>query len=219
MASFASMLLFRALPAAAVVAGSVAAGLFGLELARLRVEREVFRDRLERLTTDYATLAERYNSAVRQTAVTELVVENGGLDVVVRSVGGEMERIETPYDPSREIYVDFALIDGRVWIRRVFDASTPPSEATVVSPALATVNWNGPGASFGQAVYRSLEEGRWVVSVSGSGALRLGRAESEAPAALAPAPDIAAFEEIEIEARNEAARVGWDELVSRLFNP
>ena len=215
MASFASMLFGRALPAVAILGATAAAGLYGLELVRSRAEASVYRDRLAALTDEYAGLRERFNDAVRRTAVTELVVDDGALAGVVRTQAGETKRIETAYDPANEIYVDFALVGGRVWIRRVFDAATPPLFATVIDPAVESVDWDGPGARFGQAVYRSLGEGRWVVSVSVSGALELSRAEGETPIALAPPPEVTPFNEVEAEARMEASAVTWLDLLDR----
>lgn len=208
----------RVLPAGAVLAASGVAGLFGLELIRARAEREVYRDRLESLSSDYDVLSDRYNDAVRRTAVTELVVEDGALSVAVRTARGEVERVATPYDPSGEIYVDFALIDGRVWIRRVFDAETPPVFATVIDPAIAQIDWDAAGASHGKAVYRSLGEGRWVVTVSGSGAIELARAsDTGTPVALAPPPSVTPFEEVEAEAERERDQIGWRELLARVL--
>ena len=69
---------------------------------------------LESLARDYSALRETYNEAVRKSVVTELLVKNGTLCVVVRNAAGERETIETPFDPSREIYVDYVLVDGRL---------------------------------------------------------------------------------------------------------
>ncbi|MAY74624.1 MAG: hypothetical protein CMJ31_07950 [Phycisphaerae bacterium] len=219
MASFASVLFGRALPAVAILAASGVAAMFGLELIRSRTEAAVYRERVETLTSDYEQLRSRFNDAAKRTAVTELVVENGDLSVVVRTDVGAIRRIETPYDPSREIYVDFALVEGRVWIRRVFDANTPPMFATLIDPDLETIDWEDEGARFGQAVYRSLGEGRWVVTVSGSGALQLARAPGDAPTALAPPPEVVPFDEIEAEARREASGVTWRDFFERLVQP
>lgn len=207
--------LLRLVPVGAVVAASAAAGLLGLELTRSRVAGDVYRERLAALSGEYDALAARYNAAVRRSAVTELVVKGGRLDVVVRTAAGELERVRTPYDPSSEIYVDFALVDGRVWIRRVFDARTPPAEAVVIDPALATVDWDAPRAVMGKAVYRSLAEGRWVVTVSGGGSLELRRAEAAEPSELMRAPEVASFEAVEAAARREAEAVGWREVLER----
>jgi hypothetical protein len=91
--------------------------------------------------------------------------------------------------------------------------------ATVIDPDIAEIDWDARGARFGQAVYRSLDDGRWVVSVSGSGALELARAEDEVPVALAPPPSVSSFGEIEAEARREAEGIGWRELLARVLGP
>lgn len=211
--------LWRGVPAAAVLALIVISGLFGLGYARAQVEREVYRDRLLELTARYDRLVDRYNDAVRRTALTELIVgEDRSLAVGVRTAAGETERIETPYDASREIYVDYAILDGRVWIRRVFDDNTPPSRATLIDPELARIDWDALGErSLGQAVYRSLEPGRWVIDVTGSGALGLRPAGPDESVSLGEAPQIRRFRSIEQEARAAAESVTWIDALSRLL--
>ncbi len=211
----AASVFVRAVQAVVVLSLLVVALAGAVELGRTRVEKEIYRQRLVDLTNEYAALVDQYNEAVRRTAVTELVVEDGALSVSVRTAAGELKRVATPADPSREVYVDFALVKGRVWIRRVFDENTPPSRATLVDPGLAEIDWNEPGASHGQAVYRSLGEGRWVVSVSGSGALELTKAPSDSPVTLAPPPEVRGFAEMEQAARDEARKVGWLEVLRR----
>ena len=209
--------LSRALPALAVIAAAGVAGLFGLTQMRTTAERDVYRDRLRSLTGDFQQLRDQYNAAVRQTAVTELLVEDGRLSVQVRNIEGSLATVETPYDPSGEIYVDYAVLDGRIWIRRVFDMLTPPSQATVIDPRLASIDWNDPRAQMGQAVYRSFSEGRWVVTVSGNGGLGLRRAEHDEAVALSSPPPILGFDEIEAEAADAGDRVTVGDMLQRLL--
>jgi hypothetical protein len=119
--------------------------------------------------------------------VTELVVEDGRLSVAIRDAGGAIRTIETPFDPSREIYVDFVVLDGRLWIRRVFDDRTPPEQGVLVDPALAEIDWSEERAAYGKATYRALGPGRWIVSVTGDGSLGLARSRDDAPSELRPA--------------------------------
>ena len=90
----------------------------------LRTEMSVaeYRQKLQALGHRYEQLRETYNEAVTRTAVTELVVDQGHLFVVVRTIQGVTQKIETPFDPYGEVYVDYVVIDGRLLIRRVFDA-------------------------------------------------------------------------------------------------
>lgn len=217
MPSLIRLVLGRALPAFAVLAASGVVGLFGLELMRSRAEREIYRDRLAALSENYEDLADRYNTAVRRTALTELVVEDGRLTVVIQSAAGRVAEIETPFDPSGEIYVDYAIVGGRVWIRRVFDADTPPARGVLIDPALAHIEWSEDEAEVGKAIYRSLGEGRWVVTVSGSGGLGLRRIVPGEEIVLGPAPRIDSFEEIEARARNEADAIHWRDLIARVL--
>jgi hypothetical protein len=213
----AHLILGRVIPACAILAASGVAGVFGLELMRARTEREIYRERLADLTRTYTQLADRYNTAVRRTAMTELVVENGTLTVVVQSAGGRIADITTPYDPSSEIYVDYAIIGGRVWIRRIFDEHTAPSEALVIDPALANIEWDEAGTEVGKAIYRSLDEGRWIVTVAGNGGLGLRKAEPGEEIVLGPAPAITDFDEIEAEAARQSDGIDWRDLLARVL--
>jgi hypothetical protein len=217
MPSTTKLILGRVVPACAVLAASGVAGLFGLELMRARAEREIYRDRLAVLTETYDDLADRYNTAVRRTAMTELVVENGTLSVVVQSAAGRITDITTPYDPASEIYVDYAIIGGRVWIRRIFDEHTAPSEAMVIDPALANIDWDETQNEVGKAIYRSLDEGRWIVTVAGNGGLGLRKAEPGEEIALGPAPAITDFDEVDAEAARTSGDIDWRDLLARVL--
>jgi len=173
------------------------AGFAGYRLVRSDVEAAVYRARLEQVARDYAGLRESYNEAIRRTAVSELRVEQGVLRVAVRDAAGDVRIIDTPYDPSREIYVDYAILDGRLWIRRVFDAATPPQQALLIDPGLADVDWDADPEGYGKAAYRSLGEGRWVVTVTGDGSLGLGRRRSDDTTELSAPPPIHTYEPIE----------------------
>ncbi len=211
----------------------------GLDLARARAEAAVYRDRLAELSEAHAGLVDRYNVAVRRTAVTELVVRpaegeavgggavgGGGapseadsaaapsLAVRIRSVDGVEREIATPFDPRREIYVDFVVRDGRVLIRRIFDDRTPPSDGLLIDGSMGALDWEREDLELGKAVYRSLRPGRWTVSVNGSGAIDLvwsGPVDAP-PAALAASAAVDEFDEIEIDVRDARRSVGLGEL-------
>ena len=159
----------RALIALSLGVLALAVSIVGYRLLRAQVAASVYRERLEEVARAYDALRSRYNEAVRRTAVTELVVRDGRLSVRVRNAAGLIREIPTPYDPSGEIYVDFVALDGRLYIRRVFDARTPPSEGLTIDGSLAQIDWDAPGADHGKAIYRRLGEGRWVISATGNG--------------------------------------------------
>lgn len=205
------------LTGAAALGAVVVLGVVGLRLARADAAERVYRARLEALAGDYESLRSQYNDAIRRTAVTELVVKDGKVTALVRTAMGAVAEIPTKADPGKEVYVDFALVDGRVWIRRVFDSATKPADATVIDPRLAKVDWEGPTASVGQAVYRTLGEGRWVVRVSGDGALGLERVSDDAVIALSEAPPVRSFEEVQAEVEDRVGKVGWREAVSAVL--
>lgn len=189
----------------------------GYRLASSKVELEVYRDRLISLSGEYESLRAMYNEAVRKTAVTELIVKDGHLSVAIRTLEGVDRVIDTPYDPSREIYCDYVLMDGRLWIRRVYDAHTPPRQGLLIDHALETVNWGDPAARYGNAVYRSLDEGRWVVTVTGDGSLGLAKVASKAEVRLSGPPPVRDYEELLKQIDDSLAEVTTAEVLKRMI--
>ena len=209
----------RLITAVVVALVSIMAATVGYRLVRSRIAVHVYRDRLESLSQEYEQLRGTYNQAVARTAVTELLVKDGALQVVVRTAEGRLKQIDTPFDPSREIYVDYVILDGRLWIRRVFDAQTPPERGVLVDPGIATVQWERLASGHGKAVYRSLSEGRWVVTVTGDGSLGLAKAEEGSPPALlSPPPEIRDFDQIDQDVRASVDRIGPGEVLRSLVD-
>lgn len=200
-----------------IAALTAVAGLAGYRFVRADIASKVYRDRLATLSKDYETLRATYNEAVKRTAVTELEVKGKSLSVRVRSGDGAEKVIPTALDPSGEVYVDFVVIDQRLWIRRVFDDKTPPWKAVVIDPGIKDIDWDDPSNAHGKAVYRKLTEGRWVVSVSGDGALGLTKAEGTTD--LKSKPVIKDYKSAEVEAMAEADKIGlgdvWDWMVGK----
>ena len=189
-------------------------------VARSQLAASVYLERLEALARDYESLRQEYNTAVRRTAVTELLVSGDRLSVHLRTADGQTKTIDTPFDPRGEIYVDYAVVDGRLWLRRIFDADTPPSGAMVIDPSFETIDWTQVSAKYGKAIYRSLDTGRWVVSVTGDGSLGLEQVNPEdADRPLAFAPQVRDFETIEEQVQARIDRIGWRDVVRRWFSP
>ncbi len=176
-------------------------GVGAYHLVEARIAADVYRARLTELADDYDRLRDQYDEAVRRTAVTELEVRDGALFVSIRTAEGELRTIATPFDPSHEIYVDYVVVDGRLWIRRVFDAATAPEKALVIDPSLRAIDWATEGALHGKAAYRSLGEGRWTVTVTGDGSLGLARADESPFLPLTAAPPIRRYDPIEEEVK------------------
>lgn len=198
----------RTLIAISLVLLAVIAVGFGVRLVRNDISLAQYRERLEQLSDDYETLRATYNDAVRRTAITELHVNRGQLCVRVRTVEGVNRTIETPFDPSEEIFVDYVIADGRVWIRRLYDANTAPANALVIDPAFAEMDWDDSETNVGKAIYRSLSEGRWVVTVTGDGSLGLAKAEDPSERAeLVTAPEVRRYDAIEDEVNAELRRI------------
>lgn len=206
--------VFKVLNIAALAALGGLGATFGYRFFRSEIAASVYRDRLDQAADDYRQLASTYNQAVRRTAVTELLVRDGTLRVRIRGLSGVLQEIPTPYDPRGEIYIDYVVVDHRLWIRRVFDARTPPEDGLIIDPRFINVEWNVEQARYGKAVYRSLTEGRWVVTVTGDGSLGLTRAEDRDAIDLQPAPPVKDYDQVVEQARGQAdaitARDVWN---------
>jgi len=190
-----------------VFTGAVIAG--GYAVLRGRVIEDVYREKLAALATEYEALRDRYNHAVKQTAVTELLVTEDDVVVILRSVDGVLERYETRLDPDKEVHIDFVVKDSRLFIRRLYDDETAPAEGQVIDPELAGVDWQDPEVARGLTVYRGqLAPGRWVVSTTGNGALDLVPVNDRADIELRAAPPVRDFETIERDVASDLARVG-----------
>tara|TARA_R110000868_G_scaffold119469_2_gene316981 strand:- start:318968 stop:319621 length:654 start_codon:yes stop_codon:yes gene_type:complete len=189
----------------------------GLKIAKAQAANQVYQSRIADLSKDYESLAAQYNQAVRQTAVTELIVKDRKVTVEIRTIEGEQETIQTPCNADKEIYVDFALIAGRLWIRRVFDADTPPSQATLINPKLANVDWDSEGALVGQAVYRQLDEGRWIVNAAGDGALALTKVPEDQIVNLSPPPTIKSYKEVQSQVDEKVNKITWRDAFASVF--
>ncbi len=182
-------------------------GFASLRLLEASLAADVYRERLSELSSDYESLLGQYNEAVRRTAVTELRVEEGALTVVIRTAEGDLQELPTPFDPAREIYVDYVVHDGRLWIRRLFDEDTAPGEGLVVDPRFVDVDWDLSQASHGKATYRSLGEGSWVVDVTGDGSLGLARRPAGEPLTLSRPPPVREYPPIERAVENRMGKV------------
>jgi hypothetical protein len=186
---------------------------------RARLTAAVYAQRLEALGADYERLRQDYNRAVSRTAVTELRVSEDAVTVVIRTADGVTREFPTACRPDQEVYADYVVLDGRLWIRRVFDAATAPAAGTLIDPALAGVPWEADEATVGKAVYRKLTEGRWLVTVTGNGSLGLERARREAVVQLSPTPPVADFEAVRRDLERAQTDVSWWALLMAALRP
>ena len=193
-----------------VMVGAVV--LLGFFLLRNQIVTSIYQDKVAALAADYTALAEQYNLAVQRTAVTELEVGADSLAVRIRTLDGEIRLIPTPFDPRHEIFVDYLVGDGRIWIRRVFDQSTPPERALVIDPLWADADWSKPGLSHGQAIYRALRPGVWSIQVSGNGALSLEPRDRSLPEQLVAKPPVRSFEEMQMELQQDVGAIGLEDI-------
>ncbi|MHC4714832.1 MAG: hypothetical protein ACYTAN_16440 [Planctomycetota bacterium] len=189
----------------------------GYRLALSKVELDIYRDRLAGLSDDYEALRSMYNQAVARTAVTELIVKDGRLSVAIRTIEGVDRVIDTQFDPAREIYCDYVLLNGRLWIRRVYDARTPPEKGLVIDDELQRVDWNDPAARYGKAVYRSLDEGRWIVTVTGDGSLGLARTDGRSEVTLSGPPPVRDYEQLKKQIDDKLSDVTIGDVLRRLL--
>jgi hypothetical protein len=192
----------------ALLALMVLAAFTGFRLLEAGIAAEVYRARLAELAGDYERLRGQYDEAVRRTAVTELVVSDGRLSVVIRTAEGDLETLASPFDPSREIYIDYVVRDGRLWIRRLFDDQTAPGAGMVIDPSLYTIDWEAVADGHGKALYRALGEGRWIVDVSGDGSLGLRRRADGEAIELVSAPQVRDYAPIDAVVGDALAAIG-----------
>jgi len=192
--------------------------LSGFFWIREEVTTRIYREKLQDLSQEYAALADRYNHAVKQSAVTELEVTQDSLSVVIRTIEGTIRRFDTPYNPKNEIFVDYIVGNGRIWIRRIFDESTPPEDAMVIDPLWEVVDWKMSGLDYGKIVYRSLEPGLWSIQVSGNGSLSLEPVDSSRIASLQAAPDLRRFEEIRLSLDREVENISLGDIFQFCIN-
>jgi len=188
---------FHRLTTLASVALLAGAGVLGYQLLRNGVAADVYHDRLVALNDDHNELITQYNQAVTRTAVTELLVENGTVCVNVRTADGQVETHPVDANPAHPIYVDYVVKDSRLLIRRVFDSRSVPDDAGVIDSALLNLDWTDPTVKHGQAIYRKLTDGRWIVTVSGDGSLALAKVDPNIDVKLLPAPTVHEFDPVE----------------------
>jgi hypothetical protein len=187
---------------------TVAIVLGGYFWMREEITSRIYREKLDVLAGQYSALADQYNTAIRQSAITELEVTDSEIAVLIRTADGMIKRIPTPFDPRQELYVDYLVGNGRIWIRRVFDESTPPGNGLVIDPIWETVDWPSANLSYGKAIYRRLQPGIWSIQVSGNGALSLEKVDSSQAARLQASPEIRSYEEMQIALDAEVKSIG-----------
>ncbi len=194
----------------------IAAGLLGYRVARDSVTTGIYKARLAELQQDFAELTAQYNQAVTRAAVTELLVSGERIDVVVQSDNGVLKRIETPYNPAGEVFIDYAVLDGKLWIRRVFDENTPPNQGTLIDPQLAEIDWDDARAQHGKIAYRSFTDGRWVVSVSGDGSVGVRKVSDDTSVNLVDKPAVRDFDPV-AEADADAQKIGMGDVLGHFL--
>jgi hypothetical protein len=175
----------------------------------------IYRQRLEQLSADYQQLRGQYNEAVRKTAVTELVVSGGQVSVVVRTAAGIVETIPTNLDANQEVHVEYLVLDGKLWIRRVYTLSDPDSagqaaaSVATINPSLASPPWSTDPNLKGLSIFRkNLSPGRSVVTTTGNAALDLRKLPEGQSSRLASPPPVRDFPAMEAQIRDEVARLG-----------
>ncbi|MFK7790124.1 MAG: hypothetical protein AB8C95_11615 [Phycisphaeraceae bacterium] len=210
-------LVFLPLSIVALCIASVA----GYQWAKANVAQDIYRDRLTSLQADYQDLAEQYNQAITPRPVTELFVEDGKVCVIVRKGDGELVRVPTPFNGwENDVYVDYVLADGRLLIRRVFEIKDgqDTSKPVQVDSDLVDVQW-GEAVPFGKAIYRSkMEDGRWVVSVTGDGSLTLKRVGDEVEVNLATQPRVEKFSPVDQRADEAVEQIGVGDVWKHLMD-
>jgi len=216
------------------ITAAALAGYAGYRLVRSELAAEIYRKRAEQLDKDYRQLQGRYNEAVQKLAVTVLDVEDGRLTMTVLGGDGREQRIPTEVDPDDPVYVDFVVIDGRLMIRRVYnlqevvepgdpatrstDRLTLVGRGTTLDPTWLAIDWDRFKDAQGKVVYRPLgEDGRWVVKVTGNGAMELAPLAPGEQVTLVNAPEIRDYRPVEQEIDTARGKIGPVDVVKELF--
>lgn len=207
----------RALVGVALLACAGVALTMQYQSMRSGIEADIYRQRLESLARDYQSLRTTFNEAVRRTAVTELIVKDNKLSVRVRTAAGVEEEIPTTFDPTTEVYVNYIVAGGRLWVRSIYDRASGPQNELVIDPTMGDLEWTEE--DYGLSVYRPLTEGRWIISITGGGALGLKRVPlEEDPAPLAATPPVRSYEEIEQEVDAQVGAISLKDIWDRVVN-
>lgn len=207
----------RALVAVALLACASVALTMQYQSMRSGIEADIYRQRLEALARDYQSLRSTFNEAVRRTAVTELIVHEGKLSVRVRTAAGVEQEIATPFDPSTDVYVSYIVAGGRLWVRSIYDRAAGPQGELVIDPAMADIQWTQE--DYGLAIYRPLDEGRWIISITGGGSLGLKRLDpADQPPDLTATPPVRSYEEITAEAQQQVGSISLNDIWNRIIH-
>lgn len=192
------------------------AGYLGYQVLRNGVAADVYHDRLVQLNDEHHELIDQYNQAVTRTAVTELVIQNGTVCVNVRTADGRVEPHPVDADPSHEIYVDYVVKGNRLLIRRVFDSRSAPDDSGLIDSALLDLDWSDPTLKHGQSISRRFTDGRWIVTVSGDGALALAKIDHHVEVELQRPPKIEDFDPVSA-TQNQIKQISPADVYSRYF--
>jgi hypothetical protein len=206
---------YRWLRAAALVGVIAICAVALWRQSRGNIVAGIYRQRLEEVSARYQELRGQYNEVVRKTAVTELVVDGGQVSVVIRTAAGIVETIPTHLDAAQEVHVEYLVLDGKLWIRRVYTLSDPDSagqpaaSVAMINPSLAQPPWSTDPNLKGLSVFRkNLAPGRWVVTTTGNAALDLKKLPEGQSSQLASPPPVRDFPAMEAQIRDEVAKLG-----------
>lgn len=207
----------RALVAVALLACASVALTMQYQSMRSGIEADIYRRRLEALARDYESLRSTFNEAVRRTAVTELLVRDGKLSVRVRTAAGVEREIPTDFDPTTEVYVNYIVAGGRLWVRSIYDRAAGPERELVIDPAMGDLDWSEE--DYGLSVYRPLGEGRWIITITGGGSLGLKRLEEADPSPdLAATPPVRAYDELQEEIDSQVGSISLKDIWDRILH-
>ena len=189
------------------------------------IAADIYRHRLAELNGRYHDLRSRYNEVVKRTAVTELAVRDGRLDVVFRTAEGVLKTVPTGLSAAEEVHVEYVARAGRLWIRRVYTLDRPGAggqanaRVAVIDPSLADLPWKAEPNLQGLGVFRKdLAGGRWVVTTTGNAALALTKAPDGEPGELSPPPPVGTFDQIDQEVQDQLERVSFLDVVGALLS-
>lgn len=205
----------------------VAEDVYRARLIEQNEQLKQLRDQYVNLRKGYGDMRDNYNSAVKKTAVTELVVyEDSSVCVAFIASDGTEKTVPTPFKMGSEVFCDFIVTDGQTFFRRIYDEHTAPKDAMVIDVQKQAFSFGSDEEWKGQVAYAKLNEpGRWTVTLTQGGALAIAKKPEGTPTTiLRQPPPVKDFPTIDKEYPDAPAEVqkrvediGADEVFRSLF--
>lgn len=157
----------------------------------------IYQDNLKNVINDFNGLLKTYNDVIKKYIITDILIENSYLYVILRNGAIEIKRIKTSVCVSEEIFIDYVLYQNRIIFRRVFDANTAPSKAIDLFSDI-NLDWKDNSLQYGKIIYKKFtEDGLYHITIQLDGNLGLEKYSKDEKMDYLPSPEIKKFQERE----------------------